>query len=536
MTTTLYGEMLKGYEKAGEKAAALYYKGKFFSYKTLKINVDILAEALTYKGVVKGEAVTVCMPNIPEAIYALYAISKIGATAHMVHPLAPCEQLKNFMKKVNSVMLITLNINSKEYAPLASTLRYGIVTVSPANSLGSIKRRIFDFTSRKSILKRADNITDYNSLIKNRKAAGISESSKVYLHSGGTSGEPKVIVLSDSTVNALVSRAPHILGFMPRIEGTFMLAVLPMFHGFGLAMGVHAPLCYGAVSVLMPKFSTKETIDLIKKGRLNYIIGVPALYEALLRREEFNGGSLKNIKVGFVGGDCVSPDLIERFNARMEKWGSEARLFEGYGLTETVTVCNVNLYGASKIGSVGKPLPDIKMLIADENNKPLACGATGEILIGGDTLMDGYLDNPTDTQAAFVEIDGCKYVRTGDAGTVDEDGFLYFKQRIKRIIKISGISVYPSEIENVAASLSPDICAACAIEGKNDKGNTIVELYLVSTAQEKDRPNAEDIKEGILKQLGKYAVPQKVTYLESMPQTLVGKIDVLALTKQVHAG
>lgn len=511
---------------------ALYYKGRYIRYAVMMREIDALAAGLVKRGVRAGDAVTVCMPNVPEAVYALYAINKLGAIAHMVHPLAPAAQLKKFMDKTNSRLLLVLSIALKEYAPLADGVPLGVVAVPPARSLGPLKNAAFSFMHRKEIVK-GRNIVMYGDLIVRRghvEAAPYTPRTAVYLHSGGTSGEPKVIELSDAAVNALASRAPHILAFMDRIEGTAMLAVLPMFHGFGLAMGVHTPLVNGAVSVLMPKFSTKETIALLEKGRLDYLIGVPALYEALLRRPDFTKDKLKHIKIAFIGGDCVTPDLLNRFDTRIRENGGTARLFEGYGLTETVTVCNVNLFSANRPGSVGRPLPGLICKIVDEAGNELDPHETGEILIGGDTLMTGYLGDEAATRAAFTERDGVRYVRTGDAGYVDEDGFLYFKQRLKRIIKIAGVSVYPSEIEAAAVAMD-GIAEACALEGQ-DGGKTVVELYL--TAETSCGPDGDAVREHIRQSLGPYAVPRKVVYLDELPKTLVGKADVNALKALVQ--
>ena len=350
---------------------ALYYKGKYFTYAALMREIDALAAGFVKAGVRRGDAVTVCMPNVPESVYALYAINKIGAVAHMVHPLAPAAQLKKFTEKVGSRMLFVLSTALGEYASLAPDLPLGIVAVPPARSLGALKCAAYEFLHRKETVKRAPGVRYYDDIRVPRgraEAAPYEEGrTAVYLHSGGTGGEPKVIELSDLAVNALAARVPHILSFMDRLEGTAMRAVLPMFHGFGLAMGVHAPLVYGAVSVLMPKFSTAETIGLLAKGRLNYLIGVPALYEALLKKPDFSGEKLKSIRIAFIGGDCVRPDLLQRFDGRMQEGGSGARLFEGYGLTETVTVCIVNLFSACRAGSVGKVLPGLECRILGDD-------------------------------------------------------------------------------------------------------------------------------------------------------------------------
>lgn len=515
-------ETLFDYVEKDKKARAMLYMGKSFSYGELFSAIEDAARKLA-STVKAGDVVTICMPNTPECVASFYAVNRLGAIAHMVHPLSPLNQLKKFMAAAKSKLLITLSINLDKYAPLAS--EYPIVSIHPARSLSAVLRFLFNLKVKpyKGDMK---GIVDFDAL----KPTALPDeptrdenSTGVYLHSGGTSGDPKIIELSDAAINALAMRGPEALQTAD-VKDKYMLAALPMFHGFGLTMCIHAILIHGGVSVLMPKFSPKTAVKLIKKDKLHFLIGVPALFRALLKQKGFDGDALRNIYIAFVGGDCAPPDLLDAFNDRMEKCGAHGRLFEGYGLTETVTVCAVNNFKYSRRGSMGRMLSGLRAAVVDpDSGKPLPTGEKGEIVISGDTLMIGYLEREEENARVFIDIDGERYVRTGDFGYMDEDGFLYFVQRLKRIIKIAGISVYPKEIEASALELS-GVTGACAVEYKKG-GKTYIALYLTG-----ERHATEEVRSKIENDLSRYAVPRIVEYLDAIPVTPVMKADTLALT------
>lgn len=518
---------LKDFYKKDDKSPALMYMGKTFDYGTLFAAIEDAARRLST--VVKpGETVTVCMPNTPECVYCFYAINRLGAIAHMVHPLAPLAQLSKFMAAAGSKTLITLSINLDKYAPIAKDRR--IISIHPARSLNGILRFAFDLKV-KPYKGDMTGITNYDALPLGPippEPTRSSDTTGVYLHSGGTGGEPKIIELSDDAINALGNRGLEAL-CTDDARGMYMLGALPMFHGFGLAMSIHATLTFGGVSVLMPKFDPVKTVKLIKKNKMHFIIGVPNLFRALLKQKGFNGEALKNIYVGFVGGDCAPQDLLDEFNDRMASAGAKGRLFEGYGLTETVTVCAVNNYEHNRRGSMGYMLSGLEAIIVEpDGTTPLRVGEKGEIAIAGDTLMTGYLNNPRSNADVFFEHSGKKYVRTGDFGYLDSDGFLYFVQRLKRIIKISGISVYPKEIETSALEIS-GVTGACAVE-YSDGGKTRIALYLTGDPQ-----NADTVKAKIESDLSRYAVPTIVETIDAIPMTPVMKADTIALSARAQA-
>ena len=522
VNSSLYGA-LKYSALHHTKATSSYYLGRSYDYDQFLLMVDNFANGLHYLGIKSDDVVSVCAPNTIESIVAFYAINKLGAIAHMVHPLISKEVLKDNLKEVNSKCLIILNLSFETYEDI---IKDGITTIviNPARSLGCIAGLVYAQKNHCKSYSKYENCYSFNRLLNKKEdyfdVNHNTTKTAVLLNSGGSSGKPKVIKLSSYALNSLVNEGAEILNINVKdVEGLYMLAVLPMFHGFGLVMGVHAMLMNGGAINIMPKFHRDNVIRDIKKGKINYLIGVPALYEALLSRDDFNGDMLKNLKCCFVGGDFVAPSLIEKFNARMQENGSSARLFEGYGLTETVTVCCVNTFNHNKANTVGKALNCVDIKIIDDNCNVLPNGEVGEIVVSGTILMNGYLDNKN----PFINIDGVQYVKTGDCGYLDEDNFLVFKQRIKRLLKVKGINVFPSEVEKLVTNYS-EVSQACLVGVKEDT----LRLYIV--LNDKNGEHFDDrIRSDIEKKISVFAVPKEIVYLRKMPQTDVTKINYKVL-------
>ncbi len=512
---------------------ALYYLNKSYSYSHVIEKINRCAGMLIKLGYKKDNVITVCLPNIPTSVYLLYAINQIGAIANLIHPLMKNKQLHDIMLKTKSKILFCLDTF---YAEFVSYTNDGILVVpcSPASDLPFLMRFIYKQKCKKELEMLRLHAPKYNDadflfgeLYRDFDVDYFKDA--IYLHSGGTSGESKTIALSSFAVNALAAQGSDILNIIDPTK-YHMFAVLPMFHGFGLCMGIHAMLCHGGCDTLMPKFHSKETIDLIKKNKCSFLIGVPMLYEALLRNKDFKGKMLRNLNVAFVGGDFVSSSLIERYNERMIQSGSNCRLFEGYGLTETVTVCNVNTHQNHKEGSVGHAINNAKIKIVDVNNgKDLKPNQDGEIYVSGETLMNGYRFETVESDPFIVDKNGVKWVKTGDYGHLDEDDYLYFKQRLKRLVKVNGINIFPSEIENVVASLKEVFeCAAIGVE--DEKHDHMIKLF-VTLDRDSNSKNIDDKINALIKEkCGIYAVPKQIVYLEKMPKTLVGKVDVKLLS------
>lgn len=513
---------------------ALQFMGKRISYSELLDNIDKTAYGLSQLGIKKGDVITLCMPNVFEVIYTFYAGVKLGAIGHMVHPLTPVKQLKTQMQETNSKLLMVVDTFYDNYHEMTKELNVPLILVTPVDSFGFIKKVGYKIINKKRLANVLfDNLViPYKKLVKQQgHVETISldpHTSAVYLHSGGTSGTPKTIELSHYSINSLANQTEYILD-EHHFENRHMLAVLPMFHGFGLCMGVHAMLVYGGVDTLMPKFNAKETINLIKKNQINYLIGVPTLFEALLNHQDFAGPHLKNLKQAFVGGDYVSPTLKERFNKVMADNTSHAQLLEGYGLTEVVTVCAVNTIFEQKIGTVGKPLPGIDVKIVDlETREVLPKNTLGEIAVTGPTRMNGYLHDEVATSSTFKMIDEKIYVLTGDYGLIDSEGYVVFKQRLKRIIKVSGMPVLPSEIETLVSSMM-NISEVAAVGVKDQERGNMIKLFITVKPGSEVKMTDDEIKQKIKAELSIYAVPKSIVYLDKMPKTIIGKIDTKVL-------
>lgn len=503
---------------------ALRYFHHAFSYKHLLKRINQFAYSLKKLGVTKDEPVTICLPNIPDAVYALYAVNQIGAIANIVHPKFSFEQMEENLHLIKSKVLLCLDTSYEDFKPLE---KEGIIIIScsPMNGLSLIEKLAYIKQNKgKLIPVQLNSKQFYKSPLEN-KFDDDYQKDAIYLHSGGTTNKPKIIALSSFALNAINHDASWIIG-QDNFEGVGILAVLPMFHGFGLCMGIHACLGYGGVDVLMPKFSRYHAVKYIARNQLHILLGVPVLYEALLSKRNFRGKKLRHLNIAFVGGDYVSPALLERFNFRMEKAKSICRLREGYGLTEVVNVCSVNTHQYHKAGTVGKLLPNVKAVILDEKGNELPLNTDGEICIGGESLMNGYRFQEEDKSVYHFDKYGIRYIKTGDFGCLDEDRFLHYKSRIKRIVKVSGVPVFPSMIEDAATSFN-FVYEVCALGVEDEKHGHIIRLYvMLSKTYKGTKEEAEEkINERIVSRLGIYSKPKEIIFMDKMPHTVVGKID-----------
>lgn len=516
------------------KNVALRYMGHNYKYTHLMKRVHQFAYKLKEIGIEKDEPVTVCLPNIPDAVYLLYALSQIGAIANIVHPLFSYDQMVENIEETKTKHIFVLDIRYQMFAKLEQEKGVHIYSCSPDSELTPIEKLVYRYKTRQ---KRGKIPLKVRMRAFYHAPLYLEEDNRydndaLYLHSGGTSGKPKIVALSSFALNSICHYGPWILG-LDSLAKTNILAVLPMFHGFGLCMGIHAMLTDGGADVLMPKFAPKQCVKYIRKNQLQVLLGVPILYEALLNTRGFYGRKLRHLNIAFVGGDFVPNSLIDRFNRRMIKKGSMCRLREGYGLTEVVNVCCVNTHRYHKDNSVGIGLPCVKFKVVDPDTlEDLGFDKEGELLIGGETIMNGYRfsSDPDINNKVFVTIDGVKYVRTGDFCSLDEDNFVHFKTRLKRIIKVSGVPVFPLEIEEICANF--EFVYEAAVKGREDpKHGHVVVLYVVLNKYfDITKEKAEHILvDKIVSSQGIYAKPKEVKFIDRMPHTVVGKIDVNAL-------
>ncbi|MBR5048759.1 MAG: AMP-binding protein [Erysipelotrichaceae bacterium] len=346
------------------------------------------------------------------------------------------------------------------------------------------------------------------------------------LYSGGTTGTNKGIMLSDLNFNALSRQTLAFAIGGKKEKGDKILAVMPIFHGFGLGIGIHTAITNGITLILMPQFSVKSYAQNLIKKRPNYIAGVPTLFEALLRTNGLEGEDLSFLKGMFSGGDSLSIELKAKVDQFLKDHGAKIQVREGYGTTECVTASCLTPMNEYKPGSIGLGFPDTHYVICKPGTtEEVPVGEEGEICLSGPTVMLGYLKNDEETADTLkIHADGDVYLHTGDLGYMDEDKFVYFKQRIKRMIITSGYNVYPSQIENVIDG-HPKVLYSCVIGVKDSYRMERVKAFIVlKNGIVPDESIKQEILNYCSQRIAKYAMPREIEFRDDLPKTLVGKV------------
>jgi len=523
---------------------AYEFLGKKTTYRRFLQQVDNTARALLTMGITAGDRVTIAMPNSPQAVDMFYALNRIGAVSNMIHPLsAPGEMLfyLNFSK--SRAILIYDQFYDKLmeiYEQLDHPVQIITARITDAMDLPlKIGYRLTQGRTDKQVAADSRHITWNEFLAKGRTGSTLPEPAAdagvpaAILYSGGTTGTQKGILLSSRNINATALQTIAASG-LESILGLKMLSIMPMFHGFGLGIGIHTALVGGCRCILVPRFNVKTYADLLRKKKPNFIAGVPTLYEALLRTEGLEQTDLSCLLGVFSGGDSLSAELKAKADRFLRAHNANVQIREGYGTTECVTASCLTPAQYHREGSIGIPFPDTQYCIVRVGtDEPVPCGEQGEICISGPSVMIGYLDNEEETlQTLHVHADGKTWLHTGDLGTMDEDGFVYFKQRIKRMIITSGFNVYPSQIENII-DRHEDVLYSCVIGVKDDYKMQRVKAFVVL------RPGvepSEQVKEGILdlcrRHIAKYEMPREIEFRNELPKTLVGKVAYRVLEEE----
>ena len=483
----------------------------------------------------KGDVYTVFMPTTVQSIISIYALNQIGVIVNPVHPLMSSEYLKDVMKETNSKGVMILDILSKKHVETINQMGLPCLVCCSSDYSKGIKR--FGTKTGEKILKciypKLKNTTYYRDAIKTHDnfvpVKNNGDDIAVYLNGGGTTGKSKTIKLSSKALNELVQRVSvldeiHIPGEEAEI------IVLPMFHSFGLCLGVHMAICNSARLIPMMQFDAKLFNKLMRKNLVVGVMGIPSMFQKLMKEKHFDGPWLKNIRLMFCGGDDVSEKFLNEFNSYFEKWGAVGRLRQGYGLTEVASVCCTNTNTDNRKGSIGKALDGVRIEIWDDDHKKLPAGEIGEIVISGPTAMSGYFspDGPDDL-GLYTDENGEKWVLSGDLGYQDEDGYFFFSGRKKRLIIISGYNVYPNDIEKKVGELD-FIKEVCAVQGwQGDK--SIVRLYASLKTSGDEEEYKEKIRSVCVENFSKFYYPKEIIFMKELPQTPLMKVDFMKLSQ-----
>ena len=316
-------------------------------------------------------------------------------------------------------------------------------------------------------------------------------------------------------------------------EGESILAILPIFHGFGLGVCIHTTLCCGMRVVLIPNFVPKDFGKLLHKHKISIVCGVPSLFESLTKTS-MGKNDLSKLKCAISGGDFMSKDLKEKVDKYFKEHGSTAEIRVGYGLTEASAAICATPTGEYRENSIGIPFNDTyTKIVRVGTHDRVPYGEDGEICISGPTVMMGYLNNLEETiQTLQLHSDGRTWLHTGDVGSMDEDGFIYFKQRVKRIIISNGYNLYPSYIETIINS-HPDVFTSTVIGIPHPKKVQVAKAYIVLKDGVKPSKEVEkSIRQHCEKNLAKYSLPAVYEFRDSLPKTLVGKVAYRELEKE----
>lgn len=542
--TLMYEEVYKAARNKPD-VSAYEFQGKKTRYEDFVKKIETVAGGFSSIGIGKGDRVTICMPNTPQAVDSFYALNRAGAVSVMIHPLSAVEEIEFYLSKTDSKAIVTLNLFYEKIKSAVENTGMSIKIIVadikdelpfPKNALYPLtvkgKRRI-KYDSR-TVFKWSDFVREGHKKGAPEKPDNKYDDEAVILFSGGTTGKTKGIQLTNLNLNALALQTGVAAGFS--LDGLRMLSVMPLFHGFGLGIGIHTALIHGGTCILVPQFSVETYARLIKKEKPNVLPGVPTLFEALLRTDGLQGFDMSFIRGMFCGGDSLSIELKKKVDEFLREHNSSIQIREGYGTTECVTASCLTPYDYYKEGSIGIPFPDTyyKIVKVDTNEK-LPPNHDGEICISGPSVMRGYLDDPDETARTLrPHGDGRIWLHTGDMGMMDEEGFVYFRQRLKRIIIVSGYNIYPSQVEN-AIDAHPDVMYSCAI-GIPDKYkmHKVKAFVVLREGVEPSEKIKEEILENCRKKVFRFGVPSEIEFRRELPKTLVGKVAYRVLEDEVN--
>lgn len=535
--------VMQSAEKWPDNTAYIYY-GHKVTYKNFVRKIEKTARALKNYGVKEGDRVTICMPNTPEGITMVYAVNMVGAVCNMVHPLSSEKELEYYIKVAESKYVLVIDAVFDKIYKLRDTAGLErIIVVRPSDGLGFLKKKLYNTLHVKKVrlplndsrvVLWEDFIANSYFYQGNYHEERGGDDLAVIMYSGGTTGAPKAVMLSNLNINAeSICDGAMIRQVVP---GATVLSILPLFHCFGLGVCIHTPLCRGMGCILIPAFSHKQFADIIKKNEPNFIVGVPTLFEALINTK-LKADDLKSVTAVICGGDALNQTLRDKVNEFLNSHGSNAKIRVGYGLTEGSGAVCLSPENTFKDGIIGVPLPDMSFkIIKNDTFKELPVGESGEICISGPLVMMGYLGDDAETaQAIRLHDDGRLWLHTGDIGYLGEDGLIYFAQRLKRIIISSGYNIYPTHLESIINSHEAVLTSTVIGIDHHYKGQVPKAFIVLKPGYKPGKRLEKEIRELLERNVPIYALPASYEFRDKLPTTKIGKVAFRELEKEEKA-
>ena len=513
---------------------ALEYYNHQITYLEFISKIKDCAKGLRQQGIKENDYVSICMPNTPEAIVMFYAINMVGAVANMIHPLSSEKEIEFYLNKSQSKIILTIDICYLKVMNIIKTTKVEKVIVASATKSMSrlVKMLYWLLKGRKIKIDRKNNsVLTWDDFISSGESFRTDFYTKrdakdiaVILYSGGTTGKPKGIKLSNLNFNAGALQSRYMSETIK--PSNSFLTILPNFHAFGIGISIHTPLYNGMKSILIPQFEIKKFAKVIKKFQPNVIVGVPSLFSALLKIK-LGPNDLKCLTLTACGGDSIPIEMKKKVNDYFHQHGSTTDLRIGYGLTECTGACCLCPEGLeNKADIIGIPFLDNEFKIVKIGTHEAAeSNEDGEICISGPNVMLGYLDEVEETKDTLVDHgDGKIWLHTGDIGCIDNNGFLYFKSRLKRMFVTSGYNIYPKYIEEILLK-QPSISAVAIVGHPHPYKGEVGKAYIVlKNGISPTKEVKKDIQKYLKLNLGDYAIPDEIKYVDCLPMTLVGKV------------
>lgn len=531
-------DYLKDTASKNEKRSAYSFYGNEVTFKSFMKKIDKVASALKEFNIVENECVTICMPNTPESFALIYAINKIGAICNIIHPLSSTQDIERALKETNSSIIFCSDVAM----PKARHIKVKhFIMVPTSESLGKFLKTLYNIKSSLN-MKLEDGMLTWHEFLN----YGVSEDTYVkrdpnspaaIIYSGGTTGKPKGIIISNANFNAMALQTSSVCEYIS--PGNSVLSALPIFHVFGLALCTHTCLVSGMKCIIVPQLNTKKINKELKKYKPNVYPAVPSLLKMSINNTDPGRNAFKDIKVVVVGGDYLSPQLKGEFEDYLKAHGSNAVVKVGYGLSEACGFCCCTAEVDEKHvdnhkGTLGIPNPDTIVKIFEPNrDTEKSLGDVGEICITGPTLMMGYINEDEETKKTLVlHNDGKTWLHSGDLGYMDKDGFIFYTSRLKRMIITNGYNVYPIELEDIINKCKyVDTCTVVGVPHKI-KSQTPKAVIVLKQGVENTMEVREEIRRYCYKNIAKYAVPTEYEFRDSLPKTAVGKIAYRDLEKK----
>ena len=522
---------------------ALDYYGRKFAYADLIVNVKKTAAALRGAGVKKGDIITVVSIMTPEIIALFYAADMMGATLNLVDPRYSVEGIREYIEEVDSHLLVCLNVVYERCRQAAKRTNVEkVIVLSPADSLPPVMAVGYKLTTPDKN-KYASNVIRWKQFIKGGEGQSTAaepydpDHACVVVHTGGTTGSPKGVMLTDDCFNGIALQFQAYPKLFHR--GQKLMNIMPPFIAYGFACGIHLPLVLGFTVVIIPNLDPDKLGSLVLKHKPEHMFGVPTHYQQLASDPKLRDKDLSFIINYAAGGDSLSRGAEQTVNDFLAAHGARYPIAKGYGMTEVSSAATVAAGLDNKPGSVGIPM--VNTIIAafePGTDQELPIGQRGELCISGPCLMKGYYNKPEETAILLRRHpDGRVWAHTGDMGYLDEDGFVFLDSRIKRmIIRHDGFKVFPSMIENVV-SRHPAV-HQCSVVGCADKDHTqgrlpFVYIVLKADTTAKKKQVIRELERMCAEELPEYVQPVAYKFISSMPMTPVGKVDYRQLEADI---